>query len=94
MFEIFIAVIVLIFYFVLLSLHLRTRLLLVLACSIPQLYLVQIGGADVPLAFLIPALLLPEFLINLSRFLAKPTILILVGLIVISSFSLTWSVEK
>lgn len=94
MFEIFIAVIVLIFYFGMLSLHLRTRLLLVLVCSIPQLYLIQIGGADVPLAFLIPALLLPEFLINLSRFLAKPTILILVGLIVISSFSLTWSVEK
>ncbi|HIC7816000.1 O-antigen ligase family protein [Enterobacter ludwigii] len=88
------AVVGLIFLLLFLALPLRIRLLLVLVCSIPQLYLVQLGGADVPLAFLFPALLLPEFVINANRFLAKPTNIMLLGLILISALSLAWSVEK
>ncbi|BDK83273.1 hypothetical protein FJMB80182_31230 [Enterobacter hormaechei] len=60
---------------------------MVLVCSIPQLYLVQLGGADVPMAFLLPALLLPEFIINANRFLAKATNIMLLGLILISTLS-------
>ncbi|MFP2375333.1 O-antigen ligase family protein [Enterobacter ludwigii] len=88
------AVVGLIFLLLFLALPLRIRLLLVLVCSIPQFYLVQLGGADVPLAFLFPALLLPEFVINANRFLAKPTNIMLLGLILISALSLAWSVEK
>jgi O-antigen ligase len=88
------AVVGLIFLLLFLALPLRIRLLLVLVCSIPQLYLVQLGGADVPLAFLFPALLLPVFVINANRFLAKPTNIMLLGLILISALSLAWSVEK
>lgn len=95
MLEVLLAAIVgLIFFFVFLALHLRIRLLMVLVCSIPQLYLVQLGGADVPMAFLLPALLLPEFIINANRFLAKATNIMLLGLILISTLSLAWSVEK
>lgn len=88
------AVVGLLVYFVFLALSLRTRLLLVLVCSIPQLYLVQLSGADVPLAFLLPAILLPEFIINANRFLGKPANVMLLGLIGISLLSLAWSVEK
>lgn len=95
MLEVLLAAIVgLIFFFVFLALPLRIRLLMVLVCSIPQLYLVQLGGADVPMAFLLPALLLPEFIINANRFLAKATNIMLLGLIIISAVSLAWSVEK
>lgn len=95
MIEVLLAAIVgLIFFFVFLALPLRIRLLMVLVCSIPQLYLVQLGGADVPMAFLLPALLLPEFIINANRFLAKATNIMLLGLIIISAVSLAWSVEK
>ncbi|MGR5946168.1 O-antigen ligase family protein [Enterobacter sp. C4G1] len=94
MIEVLLAALGLIFFFVFLALPLHIRLLLVLVCSVPQLYLVQLGGADVPLAFLIPALLLPEFIINANRFLAKPTNIALMGLICISTLSLAWSVEK
>ena len=45
----------------------------------------QLGGADVPMAFLLPALLLPEFIINANRFLAKATNIMLLGLIIISA---------
>ncbi|MEB6644230.1 MULTISPECIES: O-antigen ligase family protein [Enterobacter] len=88
------AVVGLLVCFVFLALSLRTRLLLVLVCSIPQLYLVQLSGADVPLAFLLPAILLPEFIINANRFLGKPANVMLLGLIGISLLSLAWSVEK
>lgn len=92
--EVLLAALGLILFLTFLSLPLRIRLLLVLVCSIPQLYLVQLGGADVPMAFLLPALLLPEFFTNANRFLVKPTNLTLLGLVAISSLSLAWSVEK
>jgi len=94
MIEVLLAALGLILFFIFLTLSLKVRLLLVLVCSVPQLYLVQLGGADVPLAFLLPALLLPEFLKNANRFLAKPAILSLIGLICISTMSLVWSEDK
>ncbi|MFL4292974.1 O-antigen ligase family protein [Enterobacter asburiae] len=94
MIEVLLAALGLILFFIFLTLSLKVRLLLVLVCSVPQLYLVQLGGADVPLAFLLPALLLPEFLKNANRFLAKPAILSLIGLICISTMSLAWSEDK
>lgn len=80
------AVVGLLVYFVFLALSLRTRLLLVLVCSIRS-STVQLSGADVPLAFLLPAILLPEFIINANRFLGKPANVMLLGLIGISLLS-------
>jgi len=51
MIEVLLAALGLILFFIFLTLSLKVRLLLVLVCSVPQLYLVQLGGADVPLAF-------------------------------------------
>lgn len=93
MIEVILAAFGFVIYVFSLALPLHIRLLFVLVCSVPQLYLVQLGGADVPLAFLLPALLVPEFLKNANQFLARPAILALVGLICISIVSLLWSVE-
>lgn len=94
MIEVFLAVIGLLVFVIFLVLPLHSRLLIVLVCSVPQLYLIQISGADVPLAFLLPAILLPEFLRNANRFLAKPMNLCLLVLVLVSAISLTWSSDK
>lgn len=94
MIEVLLAGIGALLFFMFLALPLRIRLLMVLVSSVPQLYLVQIGGADVSLAFLLPMLLLPEFIKNANNFLAKPPILALVVLIICSIVSLLWSEAK
>lgn len=94
MIEVLLAALGLIFFIASLTLSLQYRLLFVLVCSVPQLYLIQLGGADVPLAFLLPTLLLPEFIKNANRFLANPAILALLVLIGISGLSLWWSAAK
>lgn len=81
------AVVGLLVYFVFLALSLRTRLLLVLVCSIPQLYLGAIKWGGCPAGFSLPAILLPEFIINANRFLGKPANVMLLGLIGISLLS-------
>lgn len=94
MIPVLLAALGLIFFIGFLTLPLQYRLLFVLVFSVPQLYLFQLGGADVPIAFLLPMLLLPEFIKNANLFLARPTILALLILIAISILSLGWSVEK
>lgn len=92
--EILLSVVGFFVFFILLAQPLKYRLLLVLTCTVPQLYLIQISGSDVPVAFLLPMLLLPEFIKNANFFLARPTSLALLGLILISMVSLYWSLEK
>ncbi|WP_226570982.1 O-antigen ligase family protein [Mangrovibacter yixingensis] len=94
MIEVLLGILGAILFFLCLALPLQHRLLLVLVCTVPQLYLVQVGGSDVPLAFLLPALILPEFFKSANVFLAKPTSISLILLIGISIVSLYWSVEK
>jgi len=80
-----------IIYLLCLTLPLPYRLLAVLVCSVPQLYFFQLNGADIPLAFLLSLLLIPEFFIVANRFLAKTTNFSLLALVCMSAISLFWS---
>jgi len=94
MVEVLLAGIGVLLFFMCLALPLRHRLLMVLVSSVPQIYLIQIAGADVSLAFLLPILLLPEFIKNANIFLAKLPILAVLVLICCSIISLLWSGAK
>lgn len=69
---------------------LQFRLFSVLILSVPQLYVLPVG-VDISIAFLLPFLLVPDFLIISKRFVAKPLTLITFLLIIVSSISLLWS---
>lgn len=94
MIEVIFGILGILIYLLCLTLPLQHRLLLVLACSVPQLYLFQINGTDIPIAFMCAMLLLPEFFFVANRFLAKMTNLTLLTLIFVSLISLLWSPIK
>lgn len=75
------------------ALPLRYRFLLVLICSVPQLYIIQINGSDVSSALLLSVLLFPEMFKRNNILLNNGVIISLALLILITTVSLLWAIN-